>query len=166
MKKKENFELKYKDNNINKNIKIKLSLLNGKKINLKLSLDDIIYEISFESFDFKSFDYFEDFSPIQIFENIKNNLFPENIQIKHDLNNNFIINVSILIKTEFDKEKFSFNMKLLNNDNNNEKLDEVLIQHEKEIIQNNNINEKEKKDEIINFSFDNKICLIKKKYKQ
>ena len=62
-------------------------------------------------------------------------------------------------------------MKLLNNDNNNEKLDEVLIQDEKEIIQNNNINEKEKKDEIINFSFENinlfdkvKIQTIKNKH--
>ena len=70
MEKEENVKIEYSDISKNK-IKIKLSLFNNIKIKFKLSFNNKEYIKQFESYDFQSFEFFDDLSPRQIYNNLK-----------------------------------------------------------------------------------------------
>ena len=80
METEENVKIEYSDNNKNK-IKLKLTLVNNTKIKIKLSFNNKDYIKQFESYDFQSFEFFDDLSPKQIYNNLKDTLSPKNIQI-------------------------------------------------------------------------------------
>ena len=95
----ENVKIRYIENMTNNDIKFKLSLINNSKINIKVSLNNIDYASKFESYNFNSFEFFEDLSAKQIYNNLKDNLSAKNIKIEKEENN---LKVTIKIKTEFD----------------------------------------------------------------
>ena len=108
----ENVKIRYIENMTNNDIKFKLSLINNSKINIKVSLNNIDYASKFESYNFNSFEFFEDLSTKQIYNNLKDNLSAKNIKIEKEENN---LKVTIKIKTEFDYENFSFYVSKNNN---------------------------------------------------
>jgi len=122
----ENMKIRYTESMTNKDIKFKLSLINNSKINIKVNFNNIKYINNFESYNFNSFEFFEDLSAKQIYNNLKDNLSPKNIQIEQKENN---LKITILIKTEFDCENFSFyvlkNNNKINKENNSINKDNV-----------------------------------------
>ena len=113
----ENVKIRYKENMTNNDIKFKLSLINNNTINIKVTLNNTEYLNKLESYNFNSFEFFEDLSVKQIYNNLKDNLSAKNIKIEQEGNN---IKVTIKIKTEFDYENFSFYMPKNNNKINEE----------------------------------------------
>ena len=69
----ENMIIKYIDSK-KSNVKIKLSLLNNVKIHFKLQYQNKEYIKQFESYDFNSFEFFDDLSPKKIYNYIKETL--------------------------------------------------------------------------------------------
>ena len=152
----ENMIIKYIDSK-KSNVKIKLSLLNNVKIHFKLQYQNKEYIKQFESYDFNSFEFFDDLSPKKIYNYIKETLSPKNIEINQEnINNDSALKINISIMTEFDKENFVFfvsknvNKPMIkvtekekeeNNINNNIK-NEVIIEkenHPEKYIATNNI---------------------------
>ena len=132
----ENMKIRYIENITNNNIKFKLSLINNKIINIKVSLNNTEYINRLESYNFNSFEFFEDLSAKEIYNHLKDNLSVKNIKIEQEEQD---LKVTILIKTEFEYENFSFyvlkNNNKINKENNSKNNDTTnLNQDNNEII--------------------------------
>ena len=141
-------------------------MVNNTKIKIKLSFNNKDYIKQFESYDFQSFEFFDDLSPKQIYNNLKDTLSPKNIQINQEKDNDdSLLKISISIMTEFDKENFIFNV-IKNNDKQIKKeiekkedidnnKNEIIIEKEKNpenyIVNNNKEKNEEKKGNFHNF---------------
>jgi hypothetical protein len=138
----ENVKIRYKEDMTNNDIKFKLSLINNSKINIKVTLNNTEYVNKFESYNFNSFEFFEDLSAKQIYNNLKDNLSAKNIKIEPIDKN---LKVTIKIKTEFDYENFSFyvskNNNIINKENKPKNKDNTnLNQDNNEVIIDNGNN--------------------------
>ena len=138
----ENVKIRYTENMTKNDVKFKLSLINNSKINIKVTLNNIEYLNKFESYNFNSFEFFEDLSAKQIYNHLKDNLSAKNIKIEQEGNN---LKVNIKVKTEFDYENFSFYLSKNNNKINKEnksknKEKTNLNQDNNEVIINNGNN--------------------------
>ena len=108
MKKKESFSISYIEEISKDKIDIILSLINNQQLSFQLTVNTDIYEKDFNFYNFNSYNFFHDLSPEQIYIQLKLNLIPENIRKEQEEKK--YLKISILIKENFTKENFTFDI--------------------------------------------------------